>query len=98
MSTTHEEVDFIIPQQVIIVIEEGTTCVKVISDDADVFVLLLHFYIDQSLSTTVFREGAGSNRNVIGIRKTAEKQKNVLLSLLAAHAVSGCDNVPKLMV
>ena len=96
MSTTHEEVDVIIPQQVIIVIEEGTTCVKVISDDADVFVLLLHFYIDQSLSTTVFREGAGSNRNVIGIRKTAEKQKNVLLSLLAAHALSGCDNVPKL--
>ena len=75
MSTTHEEVDFIIPQQVIIVIGEGTTCEKVISDDTGVFVLLLHFYIDQSLSTTVFREGAGSNRNVIGIRKTAVKQK-----------------------
>ena len=33
MSTTHEEADVIIPQQVITAIEEGATCVKVISDD-----------------------------------------------------------------
>ena len=96
MSTTHEEADVIIPQQVITAIEEGATCVKVIIDDTDVFVLLLHFYIEQSLSTTVFLEGTGSNRNVFDIGKTAEKQKDVVPSLLAAHALSGCDSVPKL--
>ena len=66
MSTTHKEADVIIPQQVITAIEEEA-CVKVISDAIDVFVLLLHFYIEQSLSTTVFLEGTGSNRNVIDI-------------------------------
>ena len=96
MSTTHEEADVIIPQQVKTAIEEGATCVKFISHDIHVFVLLLHFYIEQSLSTTVFLEGTGSNRNVIDIRKTAEKQKDVVPSFLRAHALSGCDSLPKL--
>ena len=96
MSTTHEETDVIIPQQAINPIEERATCVKVISDDTDFFVLFLHFYIEQSLSTTVFLEGTGSNRNVIDIGKTAEKQKDVVPSLLAAHVLSGCNSVPML--
>ena len=96
MSTTHEETDVIIPQQAINTIEERATCVKVISDDTDVFVSLLHFCIEQSLSTTVFLEGTGSNRNVIDIGKTAEKQKDVVPSLLAAHVLSGCNSVPML--
>ena len=96
MSTTDEEADVITPQQVITAIEEGATCVKFISDDTDVFVLLLHFYIEQSLSATVFFEETGSNRNVTDIRKTAEKQKDVVPSLLAAHSLSGCDSMPKL--
>ena len=96
MSTTHEEVDVIIPQQVITAIKEGATYVKVISDGTDVFVLLLHFYIEWSLSTTVFFKGTGSNRNVTDIGKTAEKQKDVVPYLLAAHAFSGCDSVLKL--
>ena len=69
MSTTHEEADVIIPQQVITTIEEGATCLKVVSDDTDVFVLLLHFYVQQSLSPTVFLKGTDSNRNVIDIGK-----------------------------
>ena len=98
MSTTHEETDVIIPQQVITAKEEGATCMKVTSDDTDVFVLSLHFYIEQSLSTTAFLERKGSNRNVIDIGKSFEKQKPVVPSLLAAHALSGCDSVPSCMV
>ena len=64
MSTAHEETDVIIRQQGITAIEDGATSVKVTSDDTDVFVLLLHFYIEQSLSTTVFLKGTSSNRNV----------------------------------
>lgn len=55
MSNTYEEVDFIISQQVITAIEERAMCVKVINDDTHVFVLLLHFYIEQSLSSIVFQ-------------------------------------------
>ena len=73
MSTTDEEADVITPQQVITAIEEGATCVKFISDDTDVFVLLLHFYIEQLLSTTVFLKGTGNKRNVI-VLLTLEKQ------------------------
>ena len=54
------------------------------------FILLLYFYIKQSLSTTVFLEETGSNRNVTDIGKTAEKQKGVVPSLLAVHALSRC--------
>ena len=87
MSTTHKEADVIISQQVITAIEEEA-CVKVISDGRDVFVLLLHFYIEQSLSTTVFLEGTGSNRNVIDIGKTAEKLKDVVPSVFVGSSCS----------
>lgn len=60
------------------------------------FVLLLHFYIEKSLSTTVFLEGIGSNRNVTDIGKTSAKHKDVAASLLAAHALSKFDRVSKL--
>ena len=43
---------------------------------------------------------SGKEQAVIEMLLASEKQlrnkKNVLLSLLAAHALSGCDNVPKL--
>ena len=95
MSAINEEADDIIPQQVITAIEEGATHVKVISDDIDVFILLLHFYIEQSLSTTAFLEGRSSNRKIIDIGKTAEKKKkDVVLSLLAVHALSRYDSMP----
>ena len=81
MSTINEEADVIIPQQVITAIEEGATYVKVISDNTDVFILLLHLYIEQSLSTTAFLEGRSSNRKVIDTGKTAEKKKKMLYCL-----------------
>ena len=44
MSTRHEEANVIIPPEVIIVIEEGATCVKVISDDTDVYFTAVFLY------------------------------------------------------
>lgn len=67
-----------------------------ISDIIDVFVLLLHSYIDLSLSTTIFLEGADSNRNVIYTGKTVEKHTDVVPSLLADHTLSKCDSMPEL--
>ena len=60
MSTTEERTDVIIPQQVTTAIEEQATCVIVISDNTDMFILLLYFYAEWSLSTTVFLGGTGS--------------------------------------
>ena len=48
---SHEEADLIIPQQVLFAVKEGSGCVKVISDDTDVFVLLTHFHLKQPPAT-----------------------------------------------
>ena len=69
---------------------------KFISDIIDVFVLLLHSYIELSLSITIFLEGADSNRNVIYTGKTVEKHTDVVPSLLADHTLSECDSMPEL--
>ena len=60
------------------------------------FVLLLHSYIDLSLSITIFLKGADSNRNVIYTGKTVEKHTDVVPSLLADHTLSECDSMPEL--
>lgn len=96
MTTTHEEADCIITQQVITAIEERATCLKIISGDTDVFALLMRFYIEQSLSATVFLEGKGSNGNIFDIGKITEKHKDTVTSLLAAYTLRRCDSVCKL--
>jgi len=44
MRTTHEEADIIIVQQVVKLAQSGNTSIKVVCDDTDVLVLLVHFY------------------------------------------------------
>ncbi len=43
MRTTHEEADVIIAQQMVCAATESSSCITIVSDDTDVFVLLLHF-------------------------------------------------------
>ena len=49
----HEEADLIIAQQAIISSKEGDV-VSVVSDDTDVFVLLLHFYVLYNCSSNMY--------------------------------------------
>ena len=44
LELTHEEADVIIPKQVVHAATQGSTCIKVINDDTDVFILLVHYY------------------------------------------------------
>ena len=44
LKTMHEEADVIIPPQVIYLASLGCCSNKVISDDRDVFVLLVHYF------------------------------------------------------
>ena len=48
MATLHEEADNIIAQQVIICTKQQPCAVSVITDDTDVFMLLLHHYQNES--------------------------------------------------
>ena len=57
LETTHEEADVIIPRQVVDAATHGSTCIKVICDDTDVFILLIHYYQQCSLTCIVLMEG-----------------------------------------
>jgi len=92
LKSTHEEVDMII-QQMIDAVHEGHTGVAVLSDDTDVFVLLVYYYVVLKLSLCVIMESPVKDRVVTDIKQTAEKHFRIASDLLAAHAVSGCDTV-----
>lgn len=96
LKTSHEEADVIIPQQVMYVAAEGASVIKVVCDDTDVFVLLLHYYQTNHLSCSLLMEGTSSERTLIDITATAEAHAQIVPQLLSAHALSGCDTVAKL--
>lgn len=94
--TSHEEADVIITQQAVYAATQGAKCVKVICDDTDVFVLLLHFYSLTKLSSMMLMEGTSGERTMVDIGATAAKHQLIIPSLLAAHALTGCDTVARL--
>ena len=66
----------------------------VIADDTNVFVLLLHFKNLGSLgSGPIFMESPLRQRGSIDIDGTLQEHHTIIPSLLAAHALSGCDTV-----
>ena len=91
--TTHEEADVIIIQQVVKIANMGAKSIRVICDDADVFVLLMYFFQTLGLSCVLTMESNGSNRTLIDIGASAEKHKTIIPSLPGAHALTGCDTV-----
>ena len=92
MDTTHEEADVVLMQQMLTVSRENPAGITVVSDDTDVFVLLLHYYLED-LTLLVTMESPIKDRVVVDIGKTVEKHQNIIPEILAAHALSGCDTV-----
>lgn len=93
MATTHEEADIVLVQQMLTVSRENPAGITVLSDDTDVFVLLLHYYLEDGLKLLVTMESPAKDRVVVDIGKTVEKHQNFIPEILAAHALSGCDTV-----
>uniref|UniRef100_UPI00359005F2 uncharacterized protein n=1 Tax=Myxine glutinosa TaxID=7769 RepID=UPI00359005F2 len=92
MKTTQEETDTIIVQQVA---EVKAKKVLVVADDADIFVLLLHFCCqgDIPASTSVLMVSPIHGRAVIDINATVDQHHEIIPDLLAAHGLTGCDIV-----
>ena len=89
-----DEADYIIPQQVDFGIRHGHTTIKVISD---VFVLLCYHYLQSDWSRAeVYLEDFQAGKGIISIKETVEKNKSIVSSLTALHAISGCDSVPRM--
>ena len=57
LETTHEEADVMIIQRVLYLESEGKLSIEVISDDTDIFILLVHFYTSQPLTCDVVMTG-----------------------------------------
>ncbi len=94
LKTTHEEADLIIIQQCYgLIFNSGCNSVTIISDDTDVFVLACYYFPIERSDVTVIMESTKSCRAIVDIGKTATKHKSLLSSLLAAHALTGCDSV-----
>ena len=91
LRSTHEEADVIIIQQVVSVANGGARHISVLSDDTDVFILLLYHFSQQNLQCSLTMEGTVSGRAVIDIAATVEKHARIILQLAAAHALTGCD-------
>ena len=96
IQTSHEEADVIIAQQAIRAAADSTKTVKVICDDTDVFVLLLHFYSHLKLSAKVIMEGTSGEHVQVDIGTTAKRHHSIIPYLMAAHALTGCDTVARM--
>ena len=64
-----------------------------ILDDTDVFVLLLHHYQMAVLEVPLPMESPSKERAILDIKLTQAKHKEIVMNLLPAHAISGCDTV-----
>ena len=94
IQTTHEEADLIMVQQAYQpVLYYGTKIVSIISDDTDVFAILLHFYWKLNQKTEVLMQSTYNARTLIDIGETVHGNMSIIPSIMTADALSGCDTV-----
>ena len=86
-----EEAENIIIHQLIV--GEGADCVKVVSDDTYILVLLLHFIHNEKFTSNILMEATSRERTVVSIGETVKHHESVVPYDLAGHAISGCDSV-----
>ena len=98
LKTMHEEADVIIPHQVVYLASLRCCSVKVISNDTDVLVLLVHYYAEKKLASTLHMEPTSQGRSSANIGSTVAKHRSIAPQLLSAHALSGCDIVASSLV
>ena len=77
-----------------ILTEEGKETVKVMSADTDVFVLMCHYFSLYWVSKEVYMDKFSSGSKLISIKKSVSAKPELIASLVAVHAISGCDHVP----
>ena len=94
LQTTHEEPDLIMVQQAYkSVLNNGTNIVSVLCDDTDVLILLSYYYWKLGLNSKVYVQGISEERKTHDIKETVKANEAIMPSIVAAHALSGCDTV-----
>ena len=70
LKTTHEEAYVIIPQHMVALTDIGCKTINVICGDPDVFILLDHYFAEESLSASLIMESTNRSRSSIDIGTT----------------------------
>ena len=100
LTTSFDEADYIIPQQVGSAIKDGAKTIKVACADTDVFVLLCAMYDKEEWKKQkdlqVLMQDFKEERNFINIGLTVARNESLVKSLIPLHAISGCDTVPSM--
>jgi len=65
----------------------------VVSDDTDVFALLLYFYWNEKLQSTMTMQSPIKGLCCIDIKETSRIHSDIVPSVLAIHAITGCNSV-----
>ena len=95
LRTHHEEADVIIIHHLVHIASAASddAHIKVICDDTDVFVLLIHFYIKEKMTANISMASPCVGRVIVDIRQTSLKHKNTAKYLPAVQSLTGCDTV-----
>jgi len=94
LSSMHKEDYIFLTQQVIhIAKEDPETRVSVVSDVTVVFALLQYFYWSEKLQSTMTMHSPVKGRSCIDIKEASGIHSDIVPSVLALHAVTGCDSV-----
>ena len=71
----------------------GAKSICIVSDNTDVFILLLHHYWEQGMTCRITMQSTSSDKMCTNISATAKEHAAIVPSLLAMHCLSGCDTV-----
>ena len=95
LASHYDEADYIMPQQVHSILKkEGKKSVKMLSSDTDVFVLLCFHFTNHWAPKDVYMDPFSGGSKLISIKKSVNAEQHIMPSLVALHAISGCDTVP----
>ena len=87
----HEEADVIMISYVLDAAKAGKECIRVLSDDTDVFILLVYWVWKTGMDMIVQMQKW--NGIVLNINNTVINLGNKCQNILGVHALSGCDTV-----
>ena len=91
LKTMHEEADVIIPHQVVYLASLECCSVKVIRDDTDVFMLLVHYYAEKKLTSTFSWNLQVKVAHQLTLWFYCCQTQKYCPTAASAHAMSGCD-------
>ena len=96
LGTGHEKPDNIIILQINHMSQQDCS-INVICKDTDVFILLCHVCNSKEWNAKVFMNRfLKDSSTMVSINEAVKTHKSIVTSILAAHALTRCDSIPKL--